>query len=80
MFDQQGDQPDEGVQSVETLGSHQGGAVVLLGQSAVAEIHTHLSRHPEEPGDQVVSLQQAVQVHLLHKYGEGLGGVFASCR
>ena len=79
MFDEESDEPDEGVQSVETLCPHQGGAVVLLGQGAVAEVHTHLSRHPEEPGDQVVSLEEAVQVHLLDKYGEGFSGVFASC-
>ena len=38
----------------------------------VAEVHTHLGRHAEESGDQVVSLEQAVHVHLLDKHGERL--------
>ena len=34
MFDKKGDEPDEGIQGVEALGSHQAGGVVLLGQGS----------------------------------------------
>ena len=43
VLDEESDEPDEGVQSVETLCPHQGGAVVLLGQGTVAKVHAHLS-------------------------------------
>lgn len=60
MFDQQRDEPDEGVQVVVALGSDDCGAgcrvVLLLGLSAVTDLHTHLGAQPEEPGDQVVRL------------------------
>ena len=80
MFDEERDEADEGVESVETLGPDQGGAVVLLGQGAVAQVHAHLGRHPEESGDEVIRLQEPVEIHLLHEDGEGLGGVLASRR
>ena len=80
VFDKESNEPDESIKSVETLCPDQGWAVVLLGEGAVAEVHAHLGGHAEEPGDQVVRLQQTVEVHLLDEDGEGLGGVLACSR
>jgi hypothetical protein len=38
----------------------------------VAEVDTHLGGHAEESGDEVVSFQKAVHVHLLHEHRERL--------
>ena len=35
VFDKEGDEPDVGVEGVETLGSHQGGRVVLECQKVI---------------------------------------------
>ena len=78
MFDQQTDNSDKSIQSVEAFCSDQGGVVVLLSKCSVAQVHAHLGGHAEEPGDQVVGLQQAMEVHLLDEDEEGLGGVLTS--
>ena len=49
MFDKEGDKADEGVEGVEALCAHQRGSVVLLAERPVAQVHAHLSRHPEKP-------------------------------
>lgn len=68
VLDQQGDEPDEGVQVVVALGADNGGAgsrvVLLLCLGAVADLHTHLSAQAEETGDEVISLQDPLLVHL----------------
>lgn len=45
-------------------GSAGGWVVLLLGLSAVAYLYTHLRAQPEESGDEVVSLQNALLMHL----------------
>lgn len=68
VLDQQSDEANKGVQVVVALGSDDGGAgrriVLLLGLGAVADLHTHLCAQPEETRDQVISLQNALLVHL----------------
>ena len=75
VLHQQGDEPDERVQGVETLGADQRGAVVGLGQRAVAQIHAHLRTQAEEARDEVVRLQDALLVHLKCRVqvGDGKG-------
>lgn len=68
MFDQQGYEPNEGVQVVVTLGSDDGCAgcrvVLLLRLRPVTYLHAHFCAQPEEPRDQVIGLQDALLVHL----------------
>lgn len=68
VFDQQGDEPDKGIEVVVTLGSDDGGTrcrvVLLLSLRPVAYLHAHLCAQSEEPRDQVVCLQDALLVHL----------------
>ena len=64
MFDEERDEPYEGVEGVETLGAHQRRAVCLLRQCSVAQVYAHLGAQAEEPGDQIVCLQDALLVHL----------------
>lgn len=68
VFDQQGDEPDEGVQVVVTLRSDDGCAgcwvVLLLSLCPVTYLHAHFCAKPEEPRDQVICLQDALLVHL----------------
>lgn len=74
VFDQEGYEPDEGVQVVVTLGPDDGRAggrvVLLLGLRPVADLHAHFSAQPEESCDQVVGLQDALLVHLRTGRGE----------
>lgn len=56
MLDQEGYEPDKGIQGVETFGPDQRGTVALLSQSPVAQVYTHLCAQSEEPGDKVVCL------------------------
>ena len=69
MFDEQSNEPHEGVQGVEALGPDQGGGVRLLGQGSVAQIHAHLGAQAEEARDQVVRLQDSLLVHLKKRKG-----------
>jgi len=43
-----------------------------FGERTVAKIYAHLRGHTEESGDQVVRLKNAVLVHKLDEYDEGL--------
>ena len=58
---------------METL-RHDRGGVVLLHQGPVAQVHAHLGGHPDEEGDQIIRVHQAVEVHLLDEDDEGLVG------
>lgn len=68
VFDQQGDEPDKGIQVVVTLGSDDGctgcWVVLLLSLCPIAYLHTHFCAQSEEPCDQVISLQDTLLVHL----------------
>lgn len=68
VFDQQGYQPDKGIQVVVTFGSDDGRAgcwvVLLLRLCTVTDLHTHFCAKPEEPRDQIVGLQDPLLVHL----------------
>lgn len=68
VLDQQGNEPDKGVQVVVALGPDDGGTgcrvVLLLRLCPVADLDTHLGAQPKKPGDQVVRLQDALLVHL----------------
>lgn len=71
VFDQQGYEPDEGIQVVVTLGSDDGctgcWVVLLLSLCPIADLHTHFCAQPEESCDQVISLQNTLLVHLREK-------------
>jgi hypothetical protein len=45
----------------------------------VAEVDTHLGGHAEESGDEVVSFEKAVHVHLLHEHRERLQNTQINC-
>lgn len=65
MFHQQRNEPHESVQCVEALGAHDHWrGVVLFGERPVAQIDAHLGAQTEEAGDEVVSFQDSVHVHL----------------
>lgn len=74
VFDQQGYEPNEGIQVVVTLCPDDGGTgcwvVLLLSLCPIAYLHTHFCAQPEEPCDQVISLQDALLVHLVGKEKE----------
>ena len=72
VFDEQGDQPDVGIERVEAFGPDKRGRVVGLGQGAIAKVYTHLGGHAKEPCDEVVGLEDAVLVHQLHEDHERL--------
>ena len=43
----------------------------------VTQIHAHLGRHSEEPGDEVIGLEDPVLVHQLNEDDECLAAVLS---
>ena len=64
MLDEEGNEPDEGVQRVETFGTNQSGAVRLFTERSVAQVHAHLGTQAEKASYQVVRLQNSLGMHL----------------